>query len=103
MNIMDSYAYHRAKEKKMQMQAKRYNQKAMEPQVRHCYILDKDVNVLVEYPYYKNPNVKGPEGEIYCENIMKCFQNRVECRWSGISPHYPDPFAPRTPRQPHIY
>lgn len=79
-------------------------QKAMDPQIRHCYILDKDVHILIEYPDYKNKNVKGPEGEIFCSNILECFHNNVRCRWSGISPNYPDPFMPDSPRwEPLVY
>lgn len=100
---MDRYSYSSVQHKKAQLEARHAQTKAMEPQVRHCHILDIDVHVLVEYPYYKNPNVKGPEGEIYCENIMKCFQNREECRWSGISPSYPDPFLPRNGQNPKPY
>lgn len=81
--------------KQKKAEAAALKQKALEPQERHCNILDKKVNILVEYPDYKNPYVKGPEGAIYCENIVECFQNNVECRYSGISPLYPDPFAPK--------
>lgn len=76
-------------------EAQALKQKAMEPHVRHCYIQNFDVNILVEYPDYKNPHFKGPEGAIYCENIVNCYQNNVKCRYSGISPLYPDPFLPR--------
>ncbi|MFP4498632.1 MAG: hypothetical protein ACLFQV_10510 [Vulcanimicrobiota bacterium] len=93
--MMNRYSYQRAQ---------KHMQKALEPQVKHCYIQDIDVNILVEYPDYKNPNVKGPVGEIYCENLMYCFQNDVKCRWSGISPHYPDPFNPSAPKhRPPIF
>lgn len=81
--------------KQHEQQATELKQKALEPHTRRCHILDKDVNILVEYPDYKNPNHKGPEGAIYCENIIECFQNCVKCRYSGISPLYPDPFVPR--------
>ncbi|CAN0076293.1 unnamed protein product, partial [Phaeothamnion confervicola] len=70
-------------------------QKALEPHLRHCQILDKEVSILIEYPDYKNPNYKGPEGAIYCENIINCYQNNIKCRYSGISPLYPDPFLPK--------
>lgn len=76
-------------------------QKALEPQVKHCHILDIDVTVLVEYPDYRGPHHKGAEGAIYCENIVPCYQANRECRYSGISPLYPDPFLPRElPQQP---
>lgn len=81
--------------KQKKAEAAALKQKALEPQERHCHILDKKVNILVEYPDYKNPYVKGPEGAIYCENIVECFQNNVECRYSGISPLFPDPFVAR--------
>ncbi|MEW6280672.1 MAG: hypothetical protein AB1758_18750 [Candidatus Eremiobacterota bacterium] len=70
-------------------------QKALEPHKRHCYILELEVTVLVEFPDYKGPHCKGAEGAIYCENIINCYQNNVKCRYSGISPLYPDPFYPR--------
>ena len=75
-----------------QEEAPALKQKALEPNGRHCNILKKKVTVLIEYPDYKNPHYKGPEGAIYCENIIECYQNNVKCRYSGISPLYPDPF-----------
>lgn len=100
---MDNYSYNR-QQKHNAMQAKMQRAKAMEPMIRHCFIMDLDVHILVEYPEYKNPNYKGPAGEIYCSNILHCFHNDVKCRWSGISPHYPDPFNPDAPRhKPIIY
>jgi hypothetical protein len=77
--------------------AQALRQKALEPQVKHCYLLDIDVTVLVEYPDYKGPHHKGPEGAIYCENIVPCYQADRRCRYSGISPLFPDPFLPREP------
>lgn len=71
---------------------KALKQKALEPRQRHCRILDKKVNILVEYCDYMSPRHKGEEGTIYCENILQCYQNDVRCRYSGISPLYPDPF-----------
>ncbi len=56
-----------------------------------------EVTVLVEYPDYKGPHHKGPEGAIYCENIVPCYQADRRCRYSGISPLFPDPFLPREP------
>lgn len=76
-------------------EATQLRQKALEPLKRHCYILDKEVSILVEYPDYKGPHHKGEEGAIYCENIVNCYQNNVKCRYSGISPLYADPFYPR--------
>lgn len=101
---MDSYSHHRQQYMMREQQAKAQRAKALEPQIRHCYILDFDVHILVEYPDYKNPNVKGQEGEIYCSNILSCYHNKIKCRWSGISPLYPDPFSPNAPRQgPVVY
>ncbi len=101
---MDRYSYQRQFYKKQPMQMQAQKQKAMDPQIRHCFILDKDVHILIEYPDYKNKNVKGPEGEIFCSNILECFHNNVKCRWSGISPSYPDPFRPDSPRwEPLVY
>jgi hypothetical protein len=95
---MDRYQYQHSKQHSAAYEARAHKTKALEPQVRRCYIRDIDVNILIEYPDYKNPNVKGPEGEIYCENIMSCYQEGVRCRWSGITPHYPDPFNPYAPK-----
>ena len=55
------------------------------------------MTILVEYPDYKGPHHKGPEGAIYCENILPCYQADRRCRYSGISPLFPDPFLPREP------
>lgn len=76
-------------------EAQELRQKALEPQERHCYIQKKKVNILVEYMDYKGPYDKGPEGAIYCENILECYQANVRCRYSGISPLFDDPFIPR--------
>lgn len=100
---MEDYSYSRYK-LEHKMQAKKQMAKALEPKIMHCYILNIDVHILIEYPQYKNPNVKGPPGEIYCSNILNCFHNNVKCRWSGISPHYPDPFNPDAPRhKPNVF
>jgi len=76
-------------------EAQQLKQKALEPHVRECQILKKKVSILVEYTDYRSPHNKGPEGAIYCENIVNCYQNNVKCRYSGISPLYPDPFLVR--------
>lgn len=81
--------------KAKEAQAQQLRQKALEPQQRYCFITKRDVNILVEYPDYKGPHFKGPEGEIFCEHILECYQNNVRCRWSGISPLFPDPFVPQ--------
>ena len=88
----------KAGRKRQEAQALR--QKALEPQVKRCYLLHVDVSVLVEYPDYKGPHHKGREGAIYCENIVPCYQANRECRYSGISPLYPDPFLPRERPEP---
>ncbi len=72
--------------------AQQLKQKALEPQQRQCFIMKKQVNILVEYPDYKGPHFKGPEGAIYCENILECYQKDIRCRYSGISPLFRDPF-----------
>lgn len=76
-------------------EAQELRTKALEPQERHCYIQKKKVNILVEYLDYKDPYDKGPEGAIFCENIVECYQKNVRCRYSGISPLFDDPFLPR--------
>lgn len=76
-------------------EAPELKQKALEPQERYCYIEKKQVNILVEYLDYIDSRDKGPEGAIYCENILDCYQRNVRCRYSGISPLFDDPFVPR--------
>jgi hypothetical protein len=76
-------------------EAQELRKKALEPQERHCYIQKKKVQILVEYLDYKGPYDKGPEGAIYCEHILECYQKNVRCRYSGISPLFDDPFLPR--------
>jgi hypothetical protein len=76
----------------MHRKAVEQKRKALEPQERFCYILQKKVSVLVEYPNYKNPHMKGEEGSLYCSNIITCYHNDVKCRYSGISPLFRDPF-----------
>ncbi len=76
-------------------EAQELKQKALEPQERHCFIQKKKVQILVEYLDYKGPHDKGPEGAIYCEHILECYQKNVRCRYSGISPLFDDPFLPR--------
>jgi hypothetical protein len=68
-------------------------QKALEAEVRYCRILKKKVTVLKEYLDYKHRSCKGEAGTIYCENIIDCYQNNIKCKYSGISPLYPDPFG----------
>src|SRR5438132_1045938 len=76
-------------------------QKALLPEERFCRILRKKVVILIEYEDYKSHWNKGSEGTIYCENIVNCYQNNIQCRYSGISPMYPDPFegVPRNVRE----
>lgn len=66
---------------------------AQMPEERHCQILDKKVTVMVIYPDYRNAWDKGRPGDICCSNIIECYGNHVKCRYSGISPLYPDPFV----------
>ncbi|MCL5037041.1 MAG: hypothetical protein M1269_08000 [Chloroflexi bacterium] len=89
---MDSHAEITSKQK-AQAKARRQMQKALEPQERFCNILKKKVTVLMEYPDYKGRHWKGDVGAIYCENIIDCYQKNVKCKYSGISPLYPDPFG----------
>lgn len=86
--------------KARQAEAQQLKQKALEPQQRQCHIMKKKVNILVEYPDYKGPHYKGAEGAIYCENILECYQKDIRCRYSGISPLFPDPFLPRDEEEP---
>jgi hypothetical protein len=75
--------------------------KALQPEERYCRILRKRVTILVEYMDYHTPHNRGAEGEIYCSNIIQCYQKNIQCRYSGISPLYPDPFegVPRDVRE----
>lgn len=79
----------------------RLRQKALLPEERFCRLLLRRVTVLVEYEDYRHPMNRGPEGTLYCENIVSCYQSNMKCRYSGISPSYPDPFAgvPRDVRE----
>ncbi|MBQ7567840.1 hypothetical protein IJT17_03455 [bacterium] len=66
---------------------------AQEPAERYCYIKEKKVQILIIYPEYRNPYDKGKPGDICCANIIECYSEHVKCRYSGISPLYPDPFV----------
>ena len=66
--------------------------RAIAPQRRWCRITKQEVVIHIEYLDYVNQHCKGPEGNIYCENIISCYQKNVKCRYSGISPLYPNPF-----------
>ena len=68
--------------------------KALEPKYMFCTILERKVTVLQEYSDYKNRNNKGAPSTYYCENIIPCYGNGKKCRYSGISPLYPDPLVP---------
>lgn len=65
---------------------------AQEPQERYCKLKEKKVQVLVVYPNYRNVYDKGEPVDIYCSEIINCYTERIPCRYSGISPLYPDPF-----------
>lgn len=82
------------RKKHRQQQAVAYKQRAVEPEAKYCFIQHNSVTVLVDYPEYVNMRNKGPRGDVYCENIVDCFRNNVQCRYSGISPLYRDPFTP---------
>lgn len=73
---------------------KELKRKALEPIERYCSLIKKKVTILAEYEDYKNPRNKGPLGTIYCSNIIPCFHNEMKCKYSGISPLYPDPLMP---------
>lgn len=77
------------------LEAQQLKQKALEPHVRRCYITKRDVSILIEYDDYKGPRNKGPEGSIFCEHILECYQKDVRCKYSGISPLFADPFLKR--------
>lgn len=81
--------------------AQQVRRKALQPEERFCRFLRKPVTILVEYPDYHAPFRKGVEGEIYCSMIIECYQKNMECRYSGITPLYPDPFegVPRDVRE----
>lgn len=70
-----------------------YKRKALEPQERFCVYIKKKVSILIEYQDYKNRWYKGDAGTIYCENIVPCYHQERKCRYSGISPSYPDPLV----------
>ncbi len=78
------------------MNSHQYNMKAraLEPTRMYCSIIEDDVSVLLEYLDYKNRNNKGSVGTVYCENIIDCYHKGRKCKYSGISPSYPDPLSP---------
>lgn len=82
----------RHKQREMKQELK---QKALEPHIRRCYITKRDVSILIEYDDYKGPHNKGPEGSVFCEHILECYQKDVRCKYSGISPLFADPFLKR--------
>ncbi len=69
-----------------------HRQHAREVQERFCNIKKKTVTVLVDYPDYIDAYNKGIPGDIYCSNLVECYSQHEKCRYSGISPLYPDPF-----------
>lgn len=68
--------------------------KALEPHERFCTLLKKKVTILAEYEDYKNYRNKGEVGTIYCSNIIPCYHDEMKCKYSGLSPLYPDPLEP---------
>lgn len=84
-----SYQYQKAVQKK---EAHELKKKALQPCEKFCKIAGKKVIVLIEYPDYKGAHFKGQEGTLYCEDIIPCYRKNIECKYSGISPLYPDPF-----------
>ena len=91
----------RIAQKRVEAHQRHVRQKALQPEERFCRIQKCRVTVLVEYVDYVSHWNKGPEGELYCENIIGCYQENIPCRYSGISPLYPDPFegVPRDVRE----
>lgn len=67
-------------------------QKALEPKQLLCKILQKKVTILVEYLDYKGKYHPSEIGEIFCSNMLQCYQNKIKCKYSGISKFFPDPF-----------
>lgn len=67
--------------------------KALEPRKMFCAIKKKKVTVLFEYSDYRNRHFKGAPDTCYCECIISCYNEGVRCRYSGISPLYPDPLT----------
>ncbi len=68
--------------------------KALEPKRMFCTLINKKVTVLMEYDDYRNSRNKGASDTCYCENIIPCYGEGRKCRYSGISPLYPDPLVP---------
>lgn len=91
----------RMAQKRAEARQRHVRQKALQPEERFCRIQKCRVTVLVEYMDYVSHWNKGPEGELYCENIIQCYQANIPCRYSGISPLYADPFegVPRDVRE----
>ena len=80
--------------KREEKRCEQLKMKALEPHERYCMLLKKRVCILLEYTDYKSSHYKGDQGTIYCENIVDCYHNHRPCRYSGISPGYPDPLIP---------
>lgn len=66
--------------------------RAMEPKQLFCKILQKNVTVIIEHIDYKGSYYPSQVGEIFCSNILECYQNGIKCKYSGISKFFPDPF-----------
>jgi len=81
--------YQEAKIKKEKEELKR---KALEPQEVFCKILQKKITVLIEYTDYRGVNYPLKQNEIFCSNMLECYQNNIKCKYSGISKFFPDPF-----------
>ncbi len=67
-------------------------QRALEPQELFCKILQKKVIVVIEHLDYKGVYHPSVKGEIFCSNMLECYQNNIKCKYSGISKFFPDPF-----------
>lgn len=67
--------------------------RALEPKSCWCRITGRRVTVNIEYPDYVSAYNKGPQGDIYCENLIECYYKHIQCRYSGISRTFPDPFS----------
>ena len=67
-------------------------QKALEPKQLFCKIIQQNVTVIIEHWNYKGKGYPSEIGEIFCSNILDCYQNGIKCKYSGISKFFPDPF-----------
>lgn len=69
-----------------------HRKRALEAKELICKILQKKVTVMIEYLDYKSIYDYSQTSELFCSNMLECYQNNIKCKYSGISKFFPDPF-----------